>query len=169
LIFSQSRYPLKTVIDNDSVVILTKGQADTINQIFESQKQKISDSKNKIKEQDSIIKIKDSLITSYYTYYGEYKQLRQEFIDISIFNNHIEQWILQRAKEGAWLYYSYDSNWIEAVDLSIYVVRKNDYTGDIFFYRAESCPPEDKKKNEYPRRGWEKEVVLPNRPKINKL
>jgi hypothetical protein len=86
-----------------------------------------------------------------------------------ILNEHTEEWIVSRAKEGAWLYYSYDSNWIEAVDLSEYSVRKDDITGDIFFYRrAEDCP-EDKKKNDYPKRGWEREVVLPNRPKINKL
>lgn len=169
LIFSQSNYPLQTIINGDSVVILLKVQADTINRIFESQKQKISESKAQIKAQDSIIRLKDSLISHYSTYYVEYKQLRGEYIEMAVFNNYVEKWVLERAKEGAWLYYSYDSNWIEAVDLSEYKVRKNDATGDIFFYRAENCPPEDNKKNDYPRRGWEKEVILPNRPKINKL
>ena len=150
------------------MVILLKVQADTINRIFESQKQKISESKAKIKAQDSLIRLKDSLIGHYSIYYLEYRQLREEFNEVVIFNDHVEKWVMARAKEGAWIYYSYDSNWIEAVDLSEYKVRKNDSTGDIFFYRAENYPLEDKKKD-YPKRGWEKEVILPNRPKINKL
>jgi hypothetical protein len=169
LISSQSRYPLKTVIEGDSVVILTKGQADTINDIFESQKKKIANYKIELIAKDSIIRYKDSMITYHAGYLSDYRMLREEYKDLLILSIHTEQWILDRAKEGAWLYYSYDSNWIEAVDLSEYKVRKNDQTGDIFFYRAENCPPEDKKKNDYPRRGWEREVVLPNRPKINKL
>ena len=166
---SQSRYPLQTVIEGDSVVILTKGQADTINDIFESQKKKIADAKVELRTKDSLIRYKDSMLRYNAGYYSAYKMLREEYTDMLILNEHTEEWIVARAKEGAWLYYSYDSNWIEAVDLSVYVVRKNDQTGDIFFYRAETCPPEDKKKNDYPKRGWEKEVILPNRPKINKL
>jgi hypothetical protein len=173
LIFSQSRYPFQTVIDGDSVVILTKGQADTINEIFESQKKYLANVKTDLKNKDSIIRYKDSLLNFYKAYYqgyySDYKTLREEYKDLLILNSHIEKWILDRSKEGAWIYYSYDSNWIEAVDLSEYKVRKNNTTGDIFFYRAENCPPEDKKKNDYPRRGWEKEVILVNRPKINKL
>ena len=169
MILSQSNYPLKTVINGDSVVILTKGQADTINIIFEGQRKKIADAKAEIKAKDSIIKHRDSMLRYNAGYYSAYKMLREEYTDMLLLNEYTEEWIVNRAKEGAWIYYSYDSNWIEAVDLSEYKVRKNDQTGDIFFYRAENCPPEDKKKNDYPRRGWEKEVVLPNRPKINKL
>jgi hypothetical protein len=166
---SQSRYPLQTVIDGDSVVILTKGQADTINDIFESQKKKIADNKIELRLKDSIIKRRDSLLRYHAGYYSDYKTLKEEYTDLLILSTYTEQWITNRAKESAWIYYSYDSNWIEAVDLSEYKVRKNDATGDIFFYRADTCPPEDKKKNDYPKRGWEKEVVLPHRPKINKL
>jgi hypothetical protein len=166
---SQSRYPLQTVIEGDSVVILTKGQADTINDIFESQKKKIADAKTELLLKDSLLKLKDSLLKATYYRTSGHEQLRADYISALFFLDYVENWIYARAKEGAWLYYSYDSNWIEAVDLSEYVVRKNDQTGDIFFYRAETCPPEDKKKNDYPKRGWEKEVVLPNRPKINKL
>jgi hypothetical protein len=167
LSFSQSHYPLQTVINGDSVVILTKAQADTINEIFESQKRKIAEVRAQLKTQDSIARHKDSLLKYNSGYYSAYKMLREEYTDMLILNEHTEEWIVSRAKEGAWLYYSYDSNWIEAVDLSLYKVVKNDVTGDIFFYRAENFP--EKKKNDYPKRGWEKEVVLPNRPKINKL
>ena len=167
LSFSQSHYPLQTVINGDSVVILTKAQADTINDIFESQKKKIADARAQLKTQDSIIRHKDSLLKYNSGYYSAYKMLREEYTDMLILNEHTEEWIVSRAKEGAWLYYSYDSLWVEAVDLSAYKVIKNDVTGDIFFYRADNYP--EKKKNDYPKRGWEKEVVLPNRPKINKL
>jgi hypothetical protein len=155
------------VIEGDSVVILTKGQADTINEIFETQKKKIADARAQLQTQDSIIRHKDSLLKYNSGYYSAYKMLREEYTDMLILNEHTEEWIVSRAKEGAWLYYSYDSLWVEAVDLSAYKVIKNDVTGDIFFYRAENFP--EKKKNDYPKRGWEKEVVLPNRPKINKL
>lgn len=167
--FSQSRYPLQTVIEGDSVVILTKGQADTINTIFESQKKKLADIKTQLLIKDSLLKAKDSLLRVIYSRTSDYEQLKADYLSTLFFLDHVENWIYDRAVEGAWLYYSYDSNWIEAVDLSEYKVRKNDATGDIFFYRADTCPPEDKKKNDYPRRGWEKEVVLPHRPKINKL
>ena len=167
--FSQSRYPLQTVIEGDSVVILTKGQADTINDIFEGQKKKLAESKSQVLLKDSLLKVKDSLLRSIYYRTSDYEQLKADYLSTLFFLDYVENWLYARAVEGAWIYYSYDSNWIEAVDLSEYKVRKNDQTGDIFFYRAENCPPEDKKKNDYPRRGWEKEVVLPNRPKINKL
>jgi hypothetical protein len=62
LIFSQSNYPLQTVINGDSVVILRKGQADTINDIFESQKQKIADARQLIEYKDSLLRRKDSLL-----------------------------------------------------------------------------------------------------------
>ncbi len=157
------------MIEGDSVVILTKGQADTINDIFESQKKKLADTKTQLFLKDSLLKAKDSLLRIIYSRTSDYEQLKSDYLSAMFFLDYVETWIYDRAVEGAWIYYSYDSNWIEAMDLSEYKVRKNDQTGDIFFYRAENCPPEDKKKNDYPKRGWEKEVVLPNRPKINKL
>jgi hypothetical protein len=173
LTFSQSSYPIQKVIDGDTFVILRKSQADTINAIFESQKRKISDSKVLLFSKDSIIKRKDSIISSIGRYYFDYITLKEEYIDIKTFLTYVENWIENRAKEGAWIYYSYDSNWIEAVDLSNYFVRKNDYTGDLFFYNnCETLKEKDSKKREkddYPKRGWEKEIVIPNRPKIYKL
>lgn len=168
---SQSNYPLKTVINGDSVVILTKGQADTINIIFENQKKKVADAKSQIKYLDSVLKHKDSLLRMGTISIEKYDQLNSEYINTLMFLDYIENWIFERAKENAWLYYSYDSMWVEAVDLSPYKVRKDDKTGDIFFYRAEDCldPEENKNKKEFPRRGWEKEVIPTNRPKIQKL
>ena len=81
---SQSRYPLQTVIKGDSVVILTKGQADTINTIFESQKIKINELKEQIMFRDSIIRIKDSL------YDEEYDELITRYISILFFLNIVE-------------------------------------------------------------------------------
>jgi len=173
LSFSQSSYPIQKVIDGDTFVILRKSQADTINEIFESQKKKISDAKVLLLLKDSMLKHKDSLLSSFGRYYFDFKTLKEEYIDVKTFLTYIENWIENRAKEGAWIYYSYDSNWIEAVDLSNYFVRKNDYTGDLFFYNnCEGSINRDSKKREkddYPKRGWEKEIVIPNRPKIYKL
>jgi hypothetical protein len=164
---SQSRYPLQTVIEGDSVVILTKGQADTINDIFESQKKKIAELRMQLAYTDSVLKRRDSLLRNGSISIWQYQSLQEEYINTLMFLDYVENWIYDRAKEGAWLYYSPDSMWIEAADLSAYTVHRDSLTGDIFFYRTENYP--GKKKNNYPKRNWEKDVVLPNRPKINKL
>lgn len=167
--FSQSRYPLQTIINGDSVVILTKGQADTINDIFESQKQKIADTKQLIHFKDSLLNHQDSLLRVTNFALVQYDLLNAEYINTLMFLDYIESWIYDRAKEGSWLYYSYDSTCIEAIDLSDYEVRKNDYTGAIFFYRITDTPFVHKKKNDSFRKGWEQEITLPNRPKIHRL
>ena len=166
LSFSQSRYPLQTVIDGDSVVILTKAQADTINAIFDNQKAKIAQFKQETKVKDSIISLRDTLLVYYAQRYTEYKTIietqivRQDKLDT------IRGWLIERAKEGSWIYYSYLNNQIVAVDLSDYVVRKDDYTGDImFFKRTEECSNDDKQKE--PPLGWHTDIVRPKRPKLN--
>lgn len=167
LTFSQSNYPIQKVIDGDTFVILRKTQADTINIIFESQKKKIADAKILLKSKDSLLNYKDSLLSIVGAYYFDFRTLREEYIDVRTFLKYVETWISDRAKEGAYVYYSYDSNWIEAVDLSSYVLEKDDYTGNLFFYHHSQQNKKEKK--DYPKRGWEKEFVLPNRPKIYKL
>ncbi len=57
-ILSQSNYPIQTIINNDTVVILTKQQADDINVIFESQKAKI---KSLREERDSLLSLSSEL------------------------------------------------------------------------------------------------------------
>jgi hypothetical protein len=171
LSFSQSSYPIQKVIDGDTFVILTKGQADTINSIFESQKRKIADARIQLAYKDSVLKRRDSLLRTGSISIWQYQSLEEEYINTLMFLDYLESWIYERAKEGAWLYYSPDSMWIEAVDLSPYSLRKDDLTGDLFFYRREdiTIPEEDNKKKNTPKRGWEKEVILTNRPKIQKL
>ncbi len=166
LSFSQSRYPLQTVIDGDSVVILTKAQADTINAIFDNQKAKIAKFKQEIKIKDSIITLRDTLLIFYNSRYTEYKTIIETQIIREDKLDTIREWLADRAKEGAWIYYSYENNEIVAVNLSDYVVRKDDYTGDImFFKRTEDCPDDDKQKE--PPVGWHYDVVKPKRPKLN--
>ena len=169
MIFSQSRYPLKTVINGDSVVILTKGQADTINNIFDTQKQKIADAKKLIAFKDSLLRCKDSLLNATNFSLVRYDSLNAEYINTLMFLDYVESWVYDRAKEGSFLYYSYDSTCIEAIDLSDYEVRKNDYTGAIFFYRITDTPFIHKKKNDSFRKGWEQEITKTNRPKIHRL
>ena len=166
LSFSQSRYPLQTVINGDSVVILTKAQADTINAIFESQKTKIANFKSEVKTKDSIISVRDTVLMMYSQQVVQYRNV----IDLQIVREDkldtIREWLQKRAIEGSWIYYSYINNEIVAVDLSDYVVRKDDYTGDIMFYkRTDGCPNHDKEKE--PPVGWHYDVVKPKRPKLN--
>ena len=166
MIFSQSRYPLQTVINGDSVVILTKAQADTINAIFENQKTKIANFKLDVKRKDSIIAIRDTVLLFYNQQIVQYRNV----IDLQIVREDkldtIKGWLMQRAIEGSWVYFSYVNNEIVAVDLSDYVVRKDDYTGDImFFKRTEDCPLDDKQKE--PPVGWHMDIVKPKRPRLN--
>lgn len=166
MIFSQSNYPLQTVINGDSVVILTKAQADTINAIFESQKAKIANFKSEVKRKDSIIAIRDTVLLYYNQQIVQYRNV----IDLQIVREDkldtIRDWLMKRAVENSWVYYSYVNNEIVAVDLSDYVVRKDDYTGDIMFYkRTEDCPVDDKEKE--PPVGWHMDIVKPKRPRLN--
>ena len=166
LSFSQSRYPLQTVIDGDSVVILTKAQADTINAIFDSQKAKIAQFKQETKVKDSIISLRDTLLVFYTSKYTEYRTIIETQIVREDKLDTIRGWLIERAKEGSWLYYSYSNKEVVAVDLSDYVVRKDDYTGDIMFYkRTEDCP--DNKEEKEPPVGWHTDIVKPKRPKLN--
>lgn len=169
MIFSQSNYPLQTVINGDSVVILTKAQADTINAIFDNQRAKIARFKADVKTKDSIISIRDTMLIYYSTKVVEYRNV----IDTRILNNDkldsITDWLYKRATEGAWIYYSYRDKKVVAVDLSNYVVRKDDYTGDLLFYRrTEDCPPMKDDPKEPPT-DWNNDVVKPRRPKLNML
>ena len=166
LIFSQSRYPLQTVINGDSVVILTKGQADTINAIFESQKDKIAKFKQETLIKDSIISLRDTLLVYYTSKYTEYRTIIETQIVREDKLDTIRGWLIDRAKEGSWLYYSYINKEVVAVDFSDYVVRKDDYTGDIMFYkRTENCS--DNKEQKEPPVGWHTDIVKPKRPKLN--
>ena len=166
LTFSQSRYPLQTVINGDSVVILTKAQADTINAIFETQKTRIANYKQDAKVKDSIISLRDTLLVYYAQRYTEYKTIIETQIIREDNLDTIRGWLIGRAKENSWLYYSYLNNEVVAVDLSDYVVRKDDYTGDIMFYkRTDDCPNHDKEKE--PPVGWHMDIVKPKRPKLN--
>ncbi len=121
--FSQSRYPLQTVIDGDSVVILTKAQADTINAIFDSQRAKIAQFKQETKVKDSIISLRDTMLIFYTSRYTEYKTIIETQIIREDKLDTIRGWLLERAKEGSWVYYSYINDEIVAVDLSDYIVR----------------------------------------------
>jgi hypothetical protein len=164
LIFSQSNYPLKTVIKGDSVVILTVQQADDINNIFESQKAKIAAFKKDLITKDSIIAILDTIILE-----------KERVIIEHVFDDEIAQrldmleaWLLDASINNVWIYYSWDDSTMYAVDLSQYYVQKDNMNGDLYFYK---CPdpfdPYEKKEN--PLKGWERAIIKPERPKVTKV
>ena len=168
LSFSQSRYPLQTIIDGDSVVILTKAQADTINAIFDSQKARIAKFKEDTKVKDSIIAIRDTLLVYYTNRVVEYRTIVDNVILKDDRLDTVLAWLYSRSIEGAWIYYSYADKEVVAVDLSDYVVRKDNYTGDLLFYkRTEDCPADNKEKE--PEKGWQFDIARPSRPKLNTL
>ena len=122
--------------------------------------------KTEVKRKDSIIAIRDTVLLFYNKQIVQYRNV----IDLQIVREDkldtIRGWLMQRAVEGSWVYFSYVNNEIVAVDLSDYVVRKDDYSGDIMFYkRIEGCPPDDKQKE--PPVGWHMDIVKPKRPRLN--
>ena len=164
LIFSQSNYPLKTVIKGDSVVILTVEQADDINNIFESQKAKITALKLDIATRDSLLAVKEILLI-------EKTQVIDNFVFDTVIAKRldiIEHWLLDAGINSTWIYYSWKDSALYAVDLSQYKVRKDDYTGDLIFFRCEDViiPYEDQ---DEPPKGWETDIVKPRRPKVTKV
>ena len=164
LIFSQSNYPLKTVIKGDSVVILTVKQADDINAIFESQKARIAAFKKDIITRDSIIAIRDTLLIE-----KERVIVKHEFdYEIARRLDVLEDWMLSAAVNGTWVYYSWKDSVIYSVDLSQYLVKKDDMTGDIFFYRCEDIL-DPYKEHEEPHKGWNMDIIKPKRPKVTQV
>jgi hypothetical protein len=155
---------LKTVIKGDSVVILTVKQADDINNIFESQKAKIVALKLDIATRDSLLAVKEILLI-------EKTQVIDNFVFDTVIAKRldiIEHWLLDAGINSTWIYYSWKDTMLYAVDLSQYKVRKDDYTGDLIFFRCEDViiPYEDQ---EEPPKGWETDIVKPRRPKVTRV
>ena len=164
LIFSQSNYPLKTIIKGDSVVILKVAQADEINRIFVRQKKEIADLKKTIEDLKRLQENKDSVIISL---------VEKQVIDSTIAKrlDIIENWLYWASVEGSWIYFSFDDSLIYRVDLSNYKVRKDDKTGDLFFYWCEQYDKDNMadefiENNESPALNWQKEIRRSRRPKI---
>jgi hypothetical protein len=164
LIFSQSNYPLQTVIKGDSVVILTKAQAKNINDIFESQKAKIAEYKLLLLLKDSLLAAKDTLLIEKIEVINNFTSDAELGKRLDI----IEHWLLDAGINSTWIYYSWKDTILYAVDLSQYKVRKDDYTGDLMFFRCDEpiLPYEDK---EEPPKGWESDIVKPKRPRITQV
>lgn len=162
LIFSQSNYPLKTIIKGDSVVILLKKQADEINDIFQTQRTSIADLKEQVKFKDSLLNIQDSLLSikeKNANLMGFYDSL-QKRLDL------LENFIYDASIRNTWIYYSWDDSLIYSVDLSQYYVRKHDFSGDIFFHKSEE-PIDPHKEQESPHKGWERDILKPKRPRVS--
>lgn len=164
LISSQSNYPLQTVIKGDSVVILTKKQANEINDIFESQTVLILKYKAEITYKDSLIAVKDTLLI-------EKTKTINNFIysyELAKRLDLLEHWMFNAAINNTWIYYSWKDSSIYAVDLSQYYVRKDNREGHLFFYRADE-PFNPEQDQDEPPKGWENDFVKPKRPVITKV
>lgn len=155
---------MKTVIKGDSVVILTVKQADDINNIFESQKAKIAALKLDIAIRDSLLALKEIQLI-------EKTQVIDNFVFDTVIAKRldiIEHWLLDAGINSTWIYYSWKDTLLYAVDLSQYKVRKDDYTGDLIFFRCEDViiPYEDQ---DEPPKGWETDIVKPRRPRVTQV
>ncbi len=167
LILSQSNYPLKTIIKGDSVVILEVSQADEINRIFSTQKETIAKNKIELGLKDSIIKAQNSEIL---ILKAENDLLQnRSLVEVKKELDTIRKWLFICAVANSWIYYSFIDSSVYAVDLSMYRVRKDDKSGDLFFYRiTEDCPFEENDEKE-PRMNWWYEIKKEKRPKVKKI
>jgi len=143
---------------------LTVKQADDINNIFEKQKATIAALKLDIATRDSLIATKEIILL-------EKTQVIENFVFDTVIAKRldiIEHWILDAGINSTWIYYSWEDSTLYAVDLSQYKVRKDDYTGDLIFYRCEELilPYEDQVQ---PPKGWETDIVKPRRPRVTKV
>jgi len=83
----------------------------------------------------------------------------------------IENWLYWSSIEGSWLYFSYQDSLIYRVDLSNYKVRKNDETGDLYFYWCEDYDKDNMSEEfinlrESPIINWQKQIRRSRRPKV---
>ena len=77
-----SQYPKVKKIGNDSVVIITIGQADTINRLYKTYSDSINNLKLKIKDNDSILRTRTIEKDSFYSWKYKYsinKSLYEDF------------------------------------------------------------------------------------------
>jgi hypothetical protein len=159
---AQSNYPIQTIINRDTVVILTKKQADDINNIFENQKSKI----DTLKKQLSSYRIQN-------------QELNNQILTLSLFYDSVTKrldilnhWLYWSAVDGAWIYYSYKDSTIKVVDLLYYHVDLDPYTGDLLFinapeeYRHKNYTNEQREKKESPPLRWEYRIPERIRPNV---
>lgn len=79
LVFSQ--YPKTKKIGSDSVVIITIGQADTINQLYKSYNDSINNLQTKIKYNDSLLRIRTIEKDSFYNWKYKYSTNKNIYED----------------------------------------------------------------------------------------
>ena len=113
--------------------------------------------------------MRETLLVFYTQRYIEYRTIVEQEIVKDETLDSITRWILARAMEGAWLYYSFTDKEVVAVDLSQHVVRKDDFTGDLLFYRMHTEEDKENKNDKEPRKGWQFDFAMPSRPKLNVL
>ena len=109
----------------------------------------------------------------YDTYeFHEIEQEKEDF-DSSIAQrlDLIENWLYYSSIEGTWMYYSFKDSLIYRVDLSNYKVRKDNNTGDLYFYWCEDYDKDNMVDEfidlkESPTMNWQKEIRRSRRPKI---
>jgi hypothetical protein len=143
---------------------LTVKQADNINIIFEKQKATIIELKSNIAIRDSLLALKDTLLVQKIevikSFNHDYELAKR--LDV------LESWIFNAAVEGAWIYYSWEDSTIYSVDLSQYYVKKDNMNGDLYFYKC-PVPMDPYERKEAPLKGWERDIVKPERPKVTKV
>jgi hypothetical protein len=165
LTLAQSNYPIQTIINGDTVVILTKKQADDINNIFENQKSKI----DTLKKQLSSYRIQNQELNNQISTLSLFYDSVTKRLDI------LNHWLYWSAVDNVWMYYSYEDSSVMALDLTFYQMDLDPSTGNMFFintpkeYRSEDYINKQRDKKESPHLKWEYTIPENVRPKVVKI
>jgi len=148
---SAQKYPVKTKLKNDSVVILTTDQYEVMQTLLENQKQRVVNYKKDVLKKDKEIEIfvnvlirKNFMIDSLYT---ELKNKNSIYDSLKIKLDTVEKWIYNSSIDNTYLYYSYREQQVIGIDFGSYILIGNRRTGNFNIVRRAPIEEDEKWKN----------------------
>ena len=156
-------YPIETVLQGDSVIIITTKQARKTNELLDRQSRDIRIAKKKIQELESIIVQNQSEIkrlnNNIFNDSLKYKNIldttvhsKNKVIDSAIHKiNLIEDWLCETSVGNGYIFYDWTDSLIKVVDLTLYGGEINDLSGNIIFTKR----GDNKEYPEYRRVTWQ--------------
>lgn len=137
---SQQQYPVKTIFRNDSVIMMSVGEAERINRLVEDQKTEIRSLEIELSKEtkrnnyldDKISNLVDSInlkSTELSLLYDSLKNSNKNFKNQSDSLKgeitSIKQWLVNSAIANSFIYIDWDTYSIKTIDLNLYTSRFN--------------------------------------------
>jgi hypothetical protein len=173
---AQSKYPIKTIVNEDSVVILNVKLFNQLNGTLLSQtksakkaQQTILALKNRISELEQEVSAERSKYSNDTSMHKVWASLIQDSLEIQIGAELvatkaklklIDDWLLETAVGNAYLFFDWKDSTVQAVDLTLYETQIDAENGNFFFARrGDNQQYSDFRKKlwqypESPERGW---------------